>query len=801
MIAVRGLREHLRRGFVGSAVVILCVLQGEVAAQQSPSPVTPLGPTEAQRAAADRLGAAVSNERIADAIRRSGLSESQIRERLQAAGMSPGLADPFFRGGIPQDPTAASPGFVAALTAMGILDERGGAPAPASAEPSTALADSRVFGKAIFTQASTTFDPVTSGPVDPSYRLGIGDNLQVIVTGEVEEAYAPQIRRDGTIILPLLGQIALAGLTLDGARTVLRQRAGQAYSGVRSGLTKVDLSIASIRSNAVFVIGEVEQPGAHQVNALATVFHALARAGGPTERGAFRQIELRRAGRVVRTLDLYEYLLTGDSGQDVRLEQGDVIFVPLATRTVEIAGAIRRPARFELREGEGFPELLRFAGGFAARAGADRVQVDRILPAAERSPGKERVLVDIRLDKGMAAATAFPLMDGDVVRVFEVGELRRNVVTLIGAVNRPGDYQLRTGMTVDSLLLQAQGLLPSAIRDRLLVRRLDQATGVLDSRVLDLGVAPGGSFSLAEFDSVEVLDVRRAYPARNVLVTGSVTAPGTFAFVERETLRDLIDRSGGFEEGAEIVSLSRRVVSATYSDTTSAIYIFRRTDFTPGGRADSIRIEPFDRVDIRLSPGYRSQRFVHVVGSFVYPGYYAINTNLDRLRDVLTMAGGPTPNASPESFQLRRQGEVVAIDFRRALQGHQDHNIVVQPEDTLLIRDDSRVVRIEGGVQRPGWFLYQPGLSVRDYIEQAGGPVDRGMPRRAVVYYPSGYSLRVRQRLWIFTSNPDVVSGVKIVVPVKPESQTATVNDVLNRTLQIASTVVSLAVAWAAINR
>lgn len=781
---------------VGSAPV------GPAPAAPPPIVTVPQGQTEAQRAAAARLGVPVSNERIADAIRQSGMGELQIRQRLEQAGLDPSMADPFFRGQAQGGTGGASPEFAAALRAMGVLsgDEAENALETRNASESTGAASS-VFGKSLFNRSASVFDPVTSGPVDPSYRLGVGDALQVIITGQVELAYAPEIRRDGTIILPQLGQLALAGLTLEAARTAVTQRAALSYSGIRSGTSKLDLSITRIRSNAIFVIGEVEEPGAYQVNALATVFHALARAGGPRASGSFRRIELRRAGQVLKVLDLYEYILKGDASQDVRLEQGDVIYVPLNTRAVAISGGVRRPAVFELKEGEGFADLLRFAGGLTPRASVERVQVDRIVPPAERTPGKDRVLIDIRLGGSITTATAFPLVDGDRLRVFEIGDTRRNILSLSGAVFQPGDYEYRPGMTVDSLLAVGQGLLPSAIRDRILIQRMDPGTGRLVSHVVSLDGEPGRGFALMEFDRVAVLDIRRQYPERAVQVTGAVNLTGSREYVERESLRDLIDRSGGFVEGAQVVVLYRRTLGPTYSDTTSQTFTYAAaSDFGVGGMADTVVMQPFDRVDVQLSPGYRRSRFVHIEGEFLYPGLYAINENVDRVRDLISKAR-LTPHAHAPSFQLKRRGELVAIDFQKAVAGETVNNMMLQDGDTMRISVNPRTIRVEGGVQQPAYLLYQPGLSVLDYIELAGGPVDRAQPRRAVVRYPSGFSRRVKPVLWAFTSQPEVVEGARIEVPVKPENQTTTVNDVLNRTLQIASTIASLAVAWAATQR
>ncbi|MHB1193063.1 MAG: SLBB domain-containing protein [Longimicrobiales bacterium] len=773
-------------------------------AQEPPPVVTPPPQvrTGAQDAAA-RAGYAVTNAQIADAIRRRGLTAGQLRAQLEAAGYDPGLADPFFsadsasaRGNQP------SGDFVAALQSLGIVGSdltEAEVGQEMAAGPRDATGG--VFGKDIFRRANTAFDPVTSGPVDPGFRLGVGDQLQLILTGEVELAYALQVRRDGTVVVPQVGQIALAGLTLEGARTLLTQRAGQSYSGLQTGRTQLDLTIARIRSNAVFVIGEVEDPGAYQVNALGTVFHALARAGGPTDRGSFRAVELRRGGRVVRTLDLYSYLLDGDAAGDVRLEQGDVIYVPVNQRAVAVQGAVRRPGIFELASGEGLADLVRFAGGFSPQASLDRVQVDRILPAGERAPGFDRVKLDLVLGGQLERGQGFPLVEGDILTVLPIGDLRRNTLNLAGAVFLPGEYEFRPGMTLDSLLARAQGLLPFALRDRVLVRRLVPTTGRSEALSVSLDAGDGGRFLLEEFDEVEVLDGRRDYPAKTVTVLGAVNAPGERPFLEFETLRAFVDRAGGFQQGAQLVEVARRRTGAAYSDTTSTIFNFlAAVDFDAGGSADQFVLHPDDRMDVRLSPGYRPQRFVTVAGQFRDPGTYAVAEGVERLSELVERAGGVLPNAYPASFMLVRDGLPVALDFERAMRHDPRHDFPLRSGDLVSISLDPHVVRVEGAVVRPSLIRYQPGRSVLDYIELAGGPDERGQLHKAVVEYPNGYSRRVQRHLWLVNSQPEVISGAVITVPAKPES-TAGSGEVFTRVFQVASSITSLILAWVAITR
>ncbi len=775
-----------------------------------PVVVTPTQQTPAQQAAQAASGQAVSNERISEAIRNSGMNQSQIQAQLRAAGYDPALADPFFAGGGRGGAAGAAGGagssdFAQALQRLGILstptsETQTEETTRGSADRASGRAGG-VFGKDIFDRAATVFDPVTAGPVDPAYRLGVGDQLQLVVTGQVELAYQLDVRRDGTVIVPQVGQLSLAGLTLDGARTMLRDRMGRSYSGLNSGEARLDLSIARIRSNAVFVIGEVEEPGSYQVNALATVFHALARAGGPTERGSFRSIEVRRGGRVIQRLDLYDYLLRGDAVGDIRLEQGDQIYIPLNTRVVAITGQIRRPRIFELRENEGFSDLLGFAGGLLASASVERVQIDRIVPAEQRRPGFERVKVDVEIKGRLDSLARVRLLDGDIVQVFSIGDVRRNVVNVTGQVFQPGEFELRPAMTLGRLLDDAQGLLPWALADRIKVIRQLPLTGRSIVHNVDATQPAGRSFLLEEFDTIEVLDSRVAFPGGQIVVEGAVNAPATRAFSESETLRDAIERSGGVREGAEKAVVYRRRVGASFSDTTSVAYTFPiGASFARDSSLRSFVLERDDRVVVLTAPGFRDQKFVTVRGQFAYPGSYAVAENIDRIRDVVQRAGGTLPGAYAGGFRLVRGGRDVAVDFDRARRGEADANVTVIGGDELVIERDPNTVLVVGAVTRPALVKFSAGRSVREYIELAGGPTERGNMKRAVVQHASGVSERVRRVGLVFSTSPEVTSGSTISVPEKP-ADTTSAADVWQRVFASATALASLVLAYAAVTK
>jgi protein involved in polysaccharide export with SLBB domain len=276
-----------------------------------------------------------------------------------------------------------------------------------------------IFGLDLFQNASSTlFDPNLAGPVDQSYQLGPGDRLVLVLTGDVESAYNLLVTREGFIVVPQAGQIFVNSLTLGQLEAVLAQRLGRIYSGIRSGSTRFSVSVARLRSNQVFVVGDVTRPGSYRVSSAGTALTALYAAGGPSEAGSLRRIEVRRGGRTVDVLDVYDYLTRGDASRDARLQNGDVVFVPPRLARVRALGEVLRPGTYEVKPGETLAELLRVAGGLTALASPQRVTVERVLPPAQRvAGGRDRVVLDVGTAQGSAAVPAVPLVNGDVVRV------------------------------------------------------------------------------------------------------------------------------------------------------------------------------------------------------------------------------------------------------------------------------------------------------------------------------------------------------------------------------------------------
>src|SRR6266513_6463159 len=377
--------------------------------------------------AASALQQAVQqNPGLADMIRQriaqSGMTSDQIRARLQASGYPPTLLDAYLGA---QTPGQASPvpgaQELAAIQSLGLpgMATAGEVlPVDTGLVRASAGGKSGVFGVDVFQRTTTQFLPLLAGPVPADYKLGPGDQLVLILTGDVELAYTLQVTREGFILVPQVGQLFVSNLTLDQLREVLYARLGRVYSGVRRGAgatARFDVSVANVRANQVYVVGEVAQPGAYQISSLGTVFTALYAAGGVTERAKLRGVEVQRLGKTVATLDMYDYLLKRDTRSDIRLETGDVIFVPIHESRVRLRGAVLRPEVYELKSGETLVDLMKAAGGFRPDAALERLKVQRVLPANERgAQTTARVTIDVPLIAN--EPPRFVLEDGDVVQ-------------------------------------------------------------------------------------------------------------------------------------------------------------------------------------------------------------------------------------------------------------------------------------------------------------------------------------------------------------------------------------------------
>ncbi|MCS4114571.1 SLBB domain-containing protein [Salinibacter ruber] len=630
------------------------------------------------------------------------------------------------------------------------------------------------FGYDTFETIPEAFTPQSTGPVDGSYVVGPQDELRLTVWGGAEFTYDLQVDRGGRVTVPNVGQFTVSGKSLDELRREMKQWLSQSYSGLTSDPPTVymDLTLTRVRPTQVFVLGEVPQPGGYTVSSFATVFNALYSVGGPLRRGSLRNISVIRDGEVVETVDLYDYLLEGYSPDPVQLQSNDYIFVPPRGETVAITGPVKRPAYYEMKEGETVADLIDYAGGLQPNAYTKRFQIERIVPPSEREdPSVAREVLDASLQAARADTAQVPLADGDRVKVLSLTEAQDQAVKarvdaaeVTGAVFQPGQYEIGGPVrTVKDLIEQADGLTGDAYRQQADLVRIGDTLSET-SRSLDLQAVmsdqPQANVVLQPGDSLHVSSIQEMRGNRQVRITGEVRDPGSYRFRKGMTIRSLLQKAGGLtdDEYLKDVFLGRADLFRVSRDGgEERIIPFHLGDALAGeGMADR-ELRPED--EIRVYPatvGRLEEKFVRISGAVQDAGRYAFRDNMT-LKDAILQANGFGEGASLQEVEITRMVEKkdeegqrassISVplvkrdidpkdvnfsvqDTARALEAAE--NFDLQHRDRIFVRESpsfqpQETVSVEGEVRYPGEYtILQDNERLSSVIQRAGGVLPTG---------------------------------------------------------------------------
>jgi len=605
------------------------------------------------------------------------------------------------------------------------------------------------FGLDIFSNAPSTFTPTTDIAIPERYVLGVGDQLSIQIYGKENAEYVLPISREGNVLIPNVGPVKIVGLGFAEMKSFLTERIQQRIIGVN-----VVVSLAELRSMRIFILGEAYKPGPYTLSSLSSVTHAIFAAGGVSDIGSLRNIEVKRAGKVVQTVDLYDLLIHGDSSSDILLQSGDVVFIPTQNKSISILGEVRRPAIYELKAGEDFNSIIEMSGGLLPSAYPQSTLIERYNEQSLRS------IVNVDLTNKNARKQL--LKNGDYIRVLKSSGMYEQSITVIGAVTRPGKYQWRQGLKVADLLPNLNShILPYAdLSYGLIVRQKDKARNI----------------EILQFNLAEALDSTKADTSNNL-----VLAPNDKILIFSNVAKH-IDENVSLDELAftqkQIFAKERQQAKKShkektfwqkYGDGTSAgsVNTDENSDSENLMNQSLVQITNAaldEEVDIRemalfsryrlLAPVLRKLRqqgasgqpiqLIEVDGQVKFPGVYPLAKNA-KVSDLVMAAGGVKESAYLVRAEVTRNKLTVTgatkvsldVDLASALKGDKQFNIALQSKDRLNVHkipswSENHIVELRGEFVFPGKYTIRRGETLADLITKAGGLTQYAHPDASV---------------------------------------------------------------------
>lgn len=654
----------------------------------------------------------------------------------------------------------------------------------------------QVFGRNIFNTRNLTFEPSVNIATPPNYRLGPGDEVIIDIWGTSQNTIRQQISPDGTINIEKIGPVNLSGMTVSEANSYLKRVLGKTYSGLDTpdGTLEIRLTLGNTRTIQINVMGEVIQPGTYALSSFSTVFHALYRAGGVSEIGSLRNVQVTRDGKTVAKVDVYDFIMKGKTQDDIRLQEGDVIIVPAYEALVQISGNVKRPMKFEMKKNETLATLISYAGGFSADAYTRSLRV-------VRQNGEEYEINTVK----EVDYSAYPMHNGDVVTAEAILNRFTNKLEVRGAVYRPGIYQLNGEInTVRALVNEAKGLMGDAFTNRAVLQREreDLTTEIISVDVRSIMAGTSPDIPLQKNDILYIPSIHDLEERGDVAIYGEVAKPDRYSYSDNMTLEDLIIRAGGLRESASTVrvDVSRRIKdpkSTVSTDSIGQMFTFALKDgFVIDGQ-QGFTLQPYDQVFVRRSPGYQAQQNVQVLGEVIFGGTYAMTNTEERLSDLIKKAGGATSKAYLRGAKLtrvaneeekkrmrdvinlmnRQFGEAmmdslgirvedtfsVGIDLEKAVASPgSEYDLVLREGDVLSVPKLNNTVKVNGAVMMPNTVGYLSNKNANYYLDQAGGYALNAKKSKKFVIYMNGQVTRIKGH-----DKDKIEPGCEIIVPSK----------------------------------
>ncbi len=601
----------------------------------------------------------------------------------------------------------------------------------------------RRFGIDVFQNGTRDLELIPMDlPAGPEYVVGPGDGLTVDLWGSASMRLTRTVDRGGQISLPEVGPVLVSGKNLAAVQQDLQQILKTQYRNISVGV-----SLSRLRTIRIYEVGDVTNPGAYDISSLSTPLNALFVAGGPSPRGSLRILNHYRGSQLIQTVDVYDLLLHGVKTNIERLENGDTVQVPPIGPEVTIEGMVRRPAIYELKDEKDLAAVLELAGGLLPTAALRHIEVQRLIAHEKQT----MLSLDIPEASDPGEITkkleAFPIQDGDRIRIYPIAPYSQDTIYLEGHVVRPGRYSYRDAMRVTDLISSYKDLLPEPATNYAEIIRLnppDFRPSVESFSLVDALADPSKAPVLHPMDTVRIFSKFDFENPPTVAVLGEVRAPGAYQTAGQIRLSDAVHLAGGLSPDAETTDAQ---VFRYLPDGKLKVFSVDLNQALAGDALDNILLEPRDRLLVHRNPDSVERATVYIQGEVGKPGRYPLTTNM-HIADLIRVGGGLTPSADTQSADLTKYdwsnqtklaGHQEDVTISAALAGDVNSNLPLQNGDVLTIRqlpgwnDLGASITLKGEVKHPGAYGIRPGERLSSILERAGGFQSDAYPYGAVL--------------------------------------------------------------------
>ena len=658
--------------------------------------------------------------------------------------------------------------------------------------------DLGIFGSSFFNNPNINSSPQLNIATPGSYELGPGDELAISIWGAAENEYSSVISREGYLKIERIGPVYLSGLTISEAKVKLKNRLSKIYSGINSSLNKVffDLSLLNTRSIIINIAGNVTAPGTYTLSSLTSPLNAIYAAGGPSENGSYREINIMRGGEKVHSIDLYDYFVKGQL-KSFSLRDQDVILIPTYKNRVFLQGEFKNDGIYELKENETISDLLFYNGGISSFGLKNEIYVQTI-------QGINKSVKTINKDYFKKHI----LKDGDIIEARKVSDEFTNIVSVEGAVMIPGQYELDKTKDVQMLVEKAGGLKRNALKTRAyLIRELDGFQQ--EVKTIDL---VSENYELRNNDKLVIASIEQLTPEKYITINGEVNNPGLYPFFKGMTIVDLILMSGGVNDKGSNngINVYRSTYDASMQNPIETITVDLNDEYDNLSSSQNIELKKNDLIIVRSKAGYQSVGFVSVEGLVKIPGNYAIKNNKYSVFDIINDFGGFLPDAELKGIKIKRPVDVekleelaadslgieidkfieVGLNIEKILKSNgslDQYNLVLKNGDKIIVPKIDNSIEISGEVQKPTALSYYKGLTSISAVNKSGGFTNNAKRSRLYVVYQNG-DIASTKKFLFFNNYPKLLPGSKVFIPKKPESKSTTsVGEIVGYTTSLVS--------------